>query len=99
MLDVPTPTAIVIANMVRSADEVDNTLVEEITHECGKFGRVLHVSFFASDETEGPNVAVEFASKEAAQGCSQKMHGRLFDGRPLRSSILSRDYYDQIRNA
>eukprot|EP00672_Neobodo_designis_P022938 CAMPEP_0174841174 /NCGR_PEP_ID=MMETSP1114-20130205/9141_1 /TAXON_ID=312471 /ORGANISM="Neobodo designis, Strain CCAP 1951/1" /LENGTH=324 /DNA_ID=CAMNT_0016075353 /DNA_START=162 /DNA_END=1136 /DNA_ORIENTATION=+ len=93
------PTAIVIANMIRSADEVDQQLVEEITHECGKFGRVLQVSFYASDEREGPNVAVEFATKDSAKACSTKMNGRLFDGRPLRSSILARDFYEQVRDA
>jgi hypothetical protein len=90
-------TAIIISGMVKNSGEVNDELVEDVRQECSRFGRVLDMHFFQTDPKEGPHVAVEFAALDAARACASKMNGRLFDGRPLRSSILSREYYQQIK--
>lgn len=88
---------IFIENLVRTAAEVDDTLTDEIRHECAKFGPVLHIEFYMAEGSHAPAAAVEFGNVDSARQCVARMNGRIFDGRPLRSGLLTREFYDKIR--
>ncbi len=90
-------TPIFIENLVGSANEVDETLIEEVRGECARFGPVLALEFYQSETSSAPTAAVEFATADAARACTTKMNGRVFDKRVLRSGILSREFFDRIK--
>ncbi|KAK0658927.1 putative splicing factor U2AF-associated protein 2 [Cercophora samala] len=54
---------------------------DDIREECETLGKVNNVILY--DQEEEGIVMVKFGSREAAEKCLQKMHGRKFDGRTV----------------
>ncbi|KAK4195667.1 putative splicing factor U2AF-associated protein 2 [Triangularia verruculosa] len=54
---------------------------DDIREECETLGKVNNVILY--DQEEEGIVMVKFATRQAAEACLQKMHGRKFDGRTV----------------
>ena len=90
---------VVLRNMVE-VDEVDETLQDEITEECGRYGVVRHVIIYQerqSDEDDAEIVVkifVEFSNASEATGAQEALNGRYFGGRLVRADVYDQNLYD-----
>jgi len=85
-----------LRNMV-GAEEVDESLEEEIEEECKKYGDVDNVIIYNERQSEEEDaevfvkIFVEFSNSNGAKKAKDSLNGRFFGGRHIRAEV-----YDQI---
>nr|CAG4648826.1 EOG090X0BIL [Polyphemus pediculus] len=90
---------IILRNMV-GPEDVDETLQEEITDECSKFGKVEKVIIYQEKQSEEDDaevivkIFVEFLSGTGAEKARDSLNGRFFAGRMVKSDIYDQALYD-----
>ena len=86
-----------------TAEEVDESLQEEIEEECNRFGKVQHVIIYqerqADTEEESDDVQVkifvEFSHPSEAKEAQSALNGRYFGGRTVSAAVYDQELYDQ----
>jgi len=90
---------IILRNMV-GPEDVDETLQEEITDECSKFGSVEKVIIYQEKQSEDEDaeiivkIFVEFSNGAEAEKARDSLNGRFFGGRMVKSDIYDQALYD-----
>merc|ERR1712071_696336 len=89
---------IILRNMV-GPEDVDETLQEEITDECSKFGLVERVVIYQEKQSEEDaevivKIFVEFKAGTGAEKARDSLNGRFFGGRMVKSDIYDQALYD-----
>merc|ERR1712071_618709 len=90
---------IILRNMV-GPEDVDETLQEEITDECSKFGLVERVVIYQEKQSEEEDaevivkIFVEFKAGTGAEKARDSLNGRFFGGRMVKSDIYDQALYD-----
>jgi len=90
---------IILRNMV-GPEDVDETLQEEITDECSKFGSVERVIIYQEKQSEEDDaevivkIFVEFVAGTGAEKARDSLNGRFFGGRMVKSDIYDQALYE-----
>jgi len=90
---------IILRNMV-GPEDVDETLQEEITDECSKYGNVERVVIYQEKQSEEEDaevivkIFVEFTAGSGAEKARDSLNGRFFGGRMVRSDIYDQALYE-----
>lgn len=90
---------VILRNMV-GPEDVDETLQEEITDECSKFGQVERVIIYQEKQSEEDDaeiivkIFVEFSSGTGAERAKDSLNGRFFGGRMVKADIYDQALYD-----
>ncbi|XP_043222021.1 poly(U)-binding-splicing factor half pint-like [Amphibalanus amphitrite] len=90
---------VVLRNMV-GPEDVDDTLQDEITDECNRFGQVKRVVIYheAQGDHDGAEVVVkifvEFAEVPEAEAARTALNGRYFGGRLVRAEPYDMSLYE-----
>ncbi|KAK4024962.1 poly(U)-binding-splicing factor PUF60 isoform X2 [Daphnia magna] len=90
---------IILRNMV-GPEDVDETLQEEITDECSKFGNVERVIIYQEKQSEDEDaeiivkIFVEFTAGSGAETARDSLNGRFFAGRMVRCDIYDQALYE-----
>lgn len=90
----PPSRVVLLRNMV-TAEEVDDSLQEEITEECGRYGEVRRVVICQERQGEETgasvvvHVFVEFGEESEAVKAQGSLHGRFFGGRRVVAEFFS----------
>jgi len=93
-----TSPVIVLRNMV-TPEEVDETLQDEITEECSRYGTVNRVIIYQekqSEEEEAPAIVkifVVFSDHSEAEAAKASLNGRFFAGRRVSCDIYDLALY------
>ena len=91
---------LVLRNMV-SAEDVDESLQEEIEEECNRYGKVENVIIYQEKETEAEDaevhvkIFVEFSKHEDVKQAQSALDGRFFGGRTVSAKVYDQELYDQ----
>ena len=96
---------LVLSNMVGpedlESDESCQDLIEDVSEECGKHGKVLGVKVPRSvDDTEGKNqgsrglVYVKFSNSQGAAAAKAAVHGKRFAGKAVAVGYFPVDLFD-----
>jgi len=89
----------VLRNMV-GPEDVDDTLEQEITDECSRYGPVNKVIIYTEkqgeDETgqEIVKIFVEFANSKGAEKSVETLNGRWFAGRMVKAELYDQNAYE-----
>ncbi|CAG0888393.1 unnamed protein product [Darwinula stevensoni] len=87
---------VILRNMV-GPEDVDDSLQEEITDECNRFGVVSRVIIYQEKQSEEEDaevivkIFVEFSSGHEAEKARDALNGRYFGGRLVKAEL-----YDQV---
>ncbi|EFX90167.1 hypothetical protein DAPPUDRAFT_300177 [Daphnia pulex] len=90
---------IILRNMV-GPEDVDETLQEEITDECSKFGNVERVIIYKEKQSDDDDaeiivkIFVEFTVGTGAETARDSLNGRFFAGRMVRCDIYDQALYE-----
>lgn len=89
----------VLRNMV-TAEEMDDDLEDEVTEECGKYGKVNRVIIYQEKQGEEVDaeiivkIFVEFSSHEEGENGVNALNGRWFGGSMVTASLYDQKKYD-----
>ncbi|CAG0882732.1 unnamed protein product [Cyprideis torosa] len=90
---------VVLRNMV-GPEDVDETLQEEITEECSKYGTVSRVIIYQERQGEEETaevivkIFVEFSVMSEAEAARDSLNGRYFAGRVVRAELYDQALFD-----
>ena len=91
---------LLLRNMV-SAEDVDESLQEEIEEECNRYGKVENVIIYQERESEAEDaevhvkIFVEFSKHEDVKQAQSALDGRFFGGRTVTAKVYDQELYDQ----
>ena len=91
---------LVLRNMV-SAEDVDESLQEEIEEECNRYGKVENVIIYQEKQSEAEDadvqvkIFVEFSKHEDVKQAQSALDGRFFGGRTVSAKVYDQELFDQ----
>merc|ERR1712080_705884 len=90
---------VILRNMV-GPEDVDETLQDEITEECNKFGAVERVIIYQERQSEELDaevivkIFVEFKEHKEAEDARSSLNGRFFGGRQVRGELYEQTLFE-----
>lgn len=86
---VPDSRVVVLTNLT---SEIDEGLEEEVSEECGKYGRLQDLVLHSAPDVQ---CYAKFHSVEAAKRCKEALDGRYFSGRTVRACFYNESLFDR----
>ncbi|CAG0918580.1 unnamed protein product [Notodromas monacha] len=96
----PESRVVILRNMV-GPEDVDDSLQDEISEECSKFGSVSHVIIYNERQGEEEDaevivkIFVEFSAPSEAESAKAALNNRYFGGRLVTAELYEQSLFDE----